>query len=54
VNVSSTLTQTLAPAIAPLFLAIGGGTQNYTALFLAGAVWSAIAALAVLRVRSAL
>jgi MFS family permease len=54
VNVSSTLTQTLAPAIAPLFLAIGGGTQNYTALFVAGAVWSVIAALAVLRVRSAL
>ncbi|WP_214404375.1 MFS transporter [Pseudonocardia lacus] len=54
VNVSSTLTQTLAPAIAPLFLAIGGGTQNYTALFVAGAGWAVISALAVLRVRSAL
>ncbi|WP_433296201.1 MFS transporter [Pseudonocardia sp. CA-142604] len=54
VNVSSALTHTLAPAIAPLFLAIGGGTRNYTALFVAGAVWSMIAAIAAMRVRSAL
>jgi MFS family permease len=54
VNVSSTLPQTLAPAIAPIFLAIGGTGQNYTALFLVGAVWAVLAAVAALRVRTAL
>jgi MFS family permease len=54
VNVSSALPHTLAPAIAPIFLAIGGSGQNYTALFVVGAVFSALAAVAVLRVRTAL
>jgi MFS family permease len=54
VNVSGTLPQTLAPAIAPIFLAIGGSGQNYTALFIVGAVFSALSAVAVLRVRTAL
>jgi MFS family permease len=54
VNVSNTLPQTLAPAIAPIFLAIGGSGQNYTALFLVGAVWAVVAAAAILRVRTAL
>ncbi len=54
VNVSNTLPQTLAPAIAPIFLAIGGSGQNYTALFPVGAAWSVVAGLAILRVRTAL
>jgi hypothetical protein len=53
VNVSSALTHTLAPAITPIFLAIGGG-QNYSALFIAGAVFAALSAVVVLRVRTAL
>lgn len=38
-NLSSTIPQTLAPVIAPVFLAIGatGTAGNYTSLFLAGA-----------------
>lgn len=54
VNVSSMLPNTLAPAIAPIFLAIGGSGQNYTALFVVGAAFSALAAVAILRVRTAL
>ncbi|WP_170225891.1 hypothetical protein [Pseudonocardia cypriaca] len=48
------LPHTLAPAIAPIFLTIGGSGQNYSALFVVGAVFSALAAFAVLRVRTAL
>ncbi len=42
-NIANSLPQSVAPAMAPLFLAIGGG-GNYTALFLAGAVLSLLGA----------
>jgi MFS family permease len=38
-NIANALPQSLAPAIAPLFLAIVGG-GNYTALFIAAAVFA--------------
>lgn len=61
-NLARSMPQTIAPAIGPLFLAIGAGdrlgvdrSQNYTAFFLAGALISvvALAAMSGLRVRSA-
>ena len=43
-NIANSLPQSVAPALAPLFLSIGAGGSaapaNYTALFLAGAVFS--------------
>jgi MFS family permease len=42
-NIANSLPQSVAPAMAPLFLSIGGG-GNYTALFLAGAVLSLLGA----------
>jgi len=42
-NIANSLPQSVAPAMAPLFLSIGGGS-NYTALFLAGAVLSLLGA----------
>jgi MFS family permease len=36
-NIANTLPQSVAPAIAPIILAIGGGTGNYTVLFLVAA-----------------
>lgn len=52
-NLANALPQTVAPAIAPLFLMIGaeGGKGNYTALFIAAAVMSAAGALAVFPIR---
>jgi MFS family permease len=52
-NLANALPQTVAPAIAPVFLMIGaqGGKGNYTALFIAAAVLSAIGALAVIPIR---
>jgi MFS family permease len=47
-NIASTLPQTIAPAIAPVFLTIGavpGG--NYPATFIAGAVFAVIGAIAI-------
>jgi len=49
--------QSIAPAIAPIFLAIpllsgaAGDGQNYTALYLAGTVFAVVAGLTILRVR---
>jgi len=51
-NIASALPQSLAPVIAPLFLAIGavaGG--NLPAVFLAGALFAVVGALAVLPIR---
>lgn len=51
-NIASTLPQSLAPMIAPLFLVIGSPAgQNLTAVFLAGAAFAVIGALAVLPIR---
>jgi MFS family permease len=49
-NGAAALTPTIAPAIALIFLAIGGG-NNYTALFIAAAVFALLGALAVLPVK---
>jgi MFS family permease len=46
-NIANTLPQSLAPAVAPLFIGLG----SYTGLFLAGCGYAAISALSVLRVR---
>ncbi|GIE91980.1 MFS transporter [Actinoplanes regularis] len=51
-NVANTLPQSLAPAIAPPLLAIGGG-GNYTMLFLTGALFALLSGLSVLRVKGA-
>lgn len=56
-NLASALPQSVAPAIAPLFLAIGAGgaggaAQNYSALFIAAALFSAAGALAILPIRA--
>ncbi|MFG6432984.1 MFS transporter [Roseateles sp. LYH14W] len=52
-NLANALPQTVAPAIAPLFLMIGaeGGKGNYIALFVAAALISAVGALAVIPIR---
>ncbi len=49
-NIASTLAQSLAPAIAPVFLIIGGG-GNFVALFAAAAAFSVLGAIAILPVR---
>ncbi|MFJ7215052.1 MFS transporter [Amycolatopsis sp. NPDC098790] len=56
-NVANLLPQSLAPALAPVFLGIGFGSlsetpgNNYVALFLAGTVFSAISAVTILPIR---
>ncbi len=51
-NVAGTLPQTLAPAVAPLFLFIGGQTTpNYNFLFIAAAVYSVFGALAIIPIK---
>lgn len=49
-NIANSLPQSVAPAIAPLFLAIGGG-GNYTALFIAGGVFAVIGAVLIAPIR---
>jgi MFS family permease len=51
-HLANALPQMLVPAVAPLFLAIGGGTENYAAFFVAGAVASVIGAVVIQFVRS--
>jgi MFS family permease len=53
-NLASALPQSVAPAIAPLFLALGasGASPSYSSLFIAAAVFSCAGALAVLPIRS--
>ncbi|MEU9734759.1 MFS transporter [Streptomyces sp. NPDC048002] len=50
INIATVLPQSIAPAIAPLFLAVGAG-ENYTALFLAGTAFAVAAALTVWPIR---
>ncbi len=45
-NIANALPQSVAPAIAPIFLAIGAG-NNYTALFSAAAIFALLGALAI-------
>ena len=49
-NIASAMPQSLAPAIAPLFLAIDG-PKNYVALFTVAAIFSAVGALAIVPIR---
>lgn len=59
-NVAKTLPQSLAPALAPLILLVGGtdpvagGEKNYAALYLVGAAFAAVSLLALLKLRPAL
>ncbi len=51
-QIANSAPQSLAPAIAPLFLGIGAtATGNYPAVFIAGAIFAAIGALAILPIR---
>jgi MFS family permease len=50
-NIANSLPQSVAPAIAPLFLSIGGG-GNYTALFIAGGVFAVIGAILIAPIRA--
>ncbi len=49
-NLANQLPQSIAPAIAPLFIAIGGG-HDYTLLYLVGTAYAVLGAFAILRVR---
>ena len=49
-QISGTIATAIGPVIAPLLLAIGGGA-NYTAMFIAGGVFAACAAITASRVR---
>ncbi len=57
INIANLLPQSLAPALAPVFLGIGFGSlsdtpgNNYLALFLVGTVFAAISAAAILPIR---
>lgn len=51
-NLSTTIPQTLSPVLAPLFLAIGG-VGNYSALYIAAAVFCVAGAFAIRLVRGA-
>jgi MFS family permease len=50
-NIANSLPQSIAPAIAPIFLAIGGG-GNYTALFIAAGVFALLGALSIQPIKS--
>jgi MFS family permease len=51
-NIANSLPQSVAPAIAPFFLAIGAGSANYTALFIAGGVLAVIGAVLIAPIRA--
>ena len=51
-NIANSLPQSVAPAIAPLFLAIGAGPANYTALFIAGGVLAVLGAVLIAPIRA--
>ncbi|MFB7160966.1 MFS transporter [Streptomyces sp. NPDC056242] len=51
-HLAQVLPQSLAPAVAPLYLSLGGGDDNYAAFFLAGAVIGLIGAICNQRIRS--
>ena len=50
-NIANALPQSVAPAIAPLFLAVGGG-GNYTLLFLAAAVLALLGAALIVPIKA--
>ena len=50
-NIANTLPQSVAPAVAPLFLMVGGG-GNYTVLFLAAAAFAVLGALFIVPIRA--
>ncbi|MEU6720496.1 MFS transporter [Nonomuraea sp. NPDC046802] len=50
-QIANSLPQSLAPLIAPLFLTIGGGNQNYPAAFTAALVFAVLGALTVIPIR---
>ncbi|MGV9384248.1 MFS transporter [Nonomuraea sp. NPDC003707] len=50
-QIANSLPQSLAPLIAPLFLTIGGGTDNYPAAFTAALVFAVLGALTVIPIR---
>ena len=53
-NIANALPQALAPAVAPVFLTIGSAAgQNYSALFVAGAVIVILGALSTMAIRGA-
>lgn len=49
---ATSVPQAVAPLVAPAFLAVGAAGQNYLLLYLVAAVFTLVAGLAVLRVRS--
>jgi MFS family permease len=53
ISLANNLPQSLAPAIAPVFLAIGavGASRNYTALFVVAAVFALLGALAAVPIK---
>jgi len=51
IQIANSLPQSLAPTIAPIFLAIGGSGSNYAAVFIAAAVIGVVGACAVLPIR---
>lgn len=51
IQIANSLPQSLAPAIAPLFLMIGGGNSNYDAMFIAATIFAVIGTLAILPIR---
>jgi MFS family permease len=51
-HLANALPQMLVPAVAPLFLAIGGGPENFQAFFVAGAVAGVAGAVVIQFVRS--
>jgi MFS family permease len=51
-NVAGTLPQTIAPALAPIFLFAGGSsTPNYNILFMSAAVYAALGAVTIIPIR---
>lgn len=51
INIANALPQSVAPAIAPIFLAING-PDNFTSLFLAAGAFAIVAAIAIFPIRS--
>jgi MFS family permease len=51
-NIANSLPQSVAPAVAPVFLALGGSGGNYTALFIAGMVFCLIGAVLIAPIRA--
>lgn len=50
-NIASAMPQSIAPAIAPIFLAIGGAGNNYGALYMAAGIFAALGALAIFPIK---